>query len=75
MGRATGSGSLRYFAPRYGWAAKASERGDKDEIARLYARLRDEVESHLPEYPEIQGTLQRLAELSDKELEQADSLM
>jgi hypothetical protein len=33
------------------------------------------VESYLPEYPEIPGTLQTLAELSDEELEQIDSLM
>ena len=55
--------------------AKAAERGDKDEIARLYARLRDEVESYLPEYPGIQGTLKKLGELSDEELEQVDSLI
>jgi hypothetical protein len=53
--------------------AKAAERGDKDEIERRYARLRTEVESYLPQYPEIQGTLQTLAELSDEELEQIDS--
>jgi hypothetical protein len=55
--------------------AKAAERGDKDQIAKQYARLRDEVESHLPEYPEIQGTLRTLAKLSDEELEQVDSLI
>lgn len=55
--------------------AKAAERGDTDEIARLYARLRNEVESHLPEYPEIQGTLQTLAGFSDEELERVDSLI
>ncbi|HEU5064265.1 MAG TPA: hypothetical protein VFT86_00055 [Gaiellaceae bacterium] len=51
--------------------AKAAERGDEEEIARLYARLRAEVESYVPEYPEVEGRLRTLAELSDAELEQA----
>ena len=55
--------------------AKAAEGGDKDQIAKQYARLRDEVESYLPEYPEFRGTLRTLAQLSDKELEQIDSLI
>jgi len=52
--------------------AEAAERGEEDEIARLYARLRSEVESYLPEYPEIRGTLQTLAELGDEEPKQID---
>jgi hypothetical protein len=55
--------------------AKAAERGDKEEIARRYARLRNEVESNLREYPELRGTLQTLARLSDEELEHVDSLI
>ena len=51
--------------------ANAAESGDKEEIAKLYARLRNEVESYLPEYPEIQGTLRTLAEPGDEELEQS----
>jgi len=50
--------------------AKAAERGDEEQIAMLYARLRDEVESHVAEYPQIQTRLNALAELRDTELEQ-----
>ena len=62
---------------RPAWAlhdlAKAAERGDKEQIAERYARLQNEVESNLPEYPHLQGRLRTLAALSDQELEQVDS--
>ena len=48
--------------------AKAAERGDQEEIAERYARLRRESESNLREYPELNGRLQTLARLSDEEL-------
>jgi hypothetical protein len=55
--------------------AKAAERGDKEQIAERYARLGDQANSYLREYPGMHRTLQRLASLSDKELENIDSLM
>jgi hypothetical protein len=54
--------------------AKAAERGDQEQTAQRYARLRKEMESNLREYPELHRTLRTLAALSDEELEQIDSL-
>jgi len=50
--------------------AKAAERGDEDQIAERYARLRAQSESYLREYPAMHRTFQTLARLSDEELEQ-----
>jgi hypothetical protein len=58
---------------RPAWAlhdlAKAAERGDEDQIAERYARLRKETEANLREYPEMHRTFQTLAKLSDEELD------
>ena len=53
--------------------AKAAEGGDDARIAERYARLRNEVQSNVREYPELHRRLQTLAALSDEELEQVDS--
>src|SRR5262245_59512836 len=53
--------------------AKAVERGDEEQIAERYARLGDQANSYLREYPAMNRRLQTLARLSDKELEDLDS--
>jgi hypothetical protein len=55
--------------------AKAAERGDEEQIAERYARLRKESESNLREYPAMHRTVRTLAMRSDEELEQNDSLV
>lgn len=53
--------------------AKAAERGDEQEIAERYARLQEEAQSSLREYPAMHRRLQTLAPLSAEQIEQAES--
>lgn len=55
--------------------ANAVEKGDMQAARKYHDRLAQEVSVTLRKYPEIQGTLDTMAEMTDADLEEIDRAM
>jgi hypothetical protein len=55
--------------------ANAIEQRDGEKVVKFYKRLQDEVAITLTKYPDFQGTLETMAEMSDEEMAAIDRLM
>lgn len=55
--------------------ADAIERGDARKAEKFYNRLVQEVEWNLPRYPDIEGTLATMAEMTGEDMAEIDRLM
>lgn len=55
--------------------AEALERGDERDAQKWYERLASEVDATLGKYPDIVGTVNQMAQMSDEEMAEIDRLM
>jgi hypothetical protein len=55
--------------------ANAVEKGDAEAAQKYYSRLTQEVSITLGKYPEIQGTLETMSQMTGEDFEQIDRLM
>lgn len=55
--------------------AKAVEKGDRVGAEKFYGRLMVEVDRAVPKYPDIEGTLETLSQLTDDDFARMERVM